>query len=104
MLYMLCFHVPDTHIEEVKKAIFTAGAGKIGDYDCCSWQVLGQGQFKPLEGSNPYIGDINQIKTVKEYKVETVCDEQYIHEVVHALKKAHPYETPSYQIWPLLNL
>ena len=104
MLYMLCFHVPDTDIEEVKKAIFTAGAGKIGDYDCCSWQVLGQGQFKPLEGSNPYIGDINQIKTVKEYKVETVCDEQYIHEVVHALKKAHPYETPSYQIWPLLNL
>jgi len=100
---MLCFNVPQTHVEEVKNALFAAGAGIIGNYSHCSWQILGQGQFKPLEGSNAFIGKINQIETVAEYKVETVCDDHCIKDVVNALKKAHPYETPSYQIWPLAH-
>ena len=102
-MYMLCFNVPQTHVEEVKNALFAAGAGIIGNYSHCSWQILGQGQFKPLEGSNAFIGKINQIETVAEYKVETVCDDHCIKDVVNALKKAHPYETPSYQIWPLAH-
>ncbi len=102
-MYMFCFHVPATHLEQVKNAIFAAGAGIVGNYSHCSWQVLGQGQFKPLAGSNAFIGELDQLETVSEYKVETVCDDQCIHEVIHALKKAHPYETPSYQVWPLAN-
>lgn len=104
MMYMLCFTVPVTHVEQVKNAIFTAGAGTIGNYSHCSWQILGQGQFKPLTGSTAFIGRINQIETVAEYKVETVCDEQHIKNVVAALKHAHPYETPSYQIWSLIDV
>jgi structural hemagglutinin/hemolysin toxin protein RtxA len=102
-MYMLCFNVPEPNLEEVKNAIFAAGAGVIGNYSHCSWQILGQGQFKPLEGSNAFIGKVNQMETIAEYKVETVCAEHCIKEVVSALKKAHPYETPSYQIWPLTD-
>lgn len=97
-MYMLYFHVPQTHVEEVKNAIFAAGAGKIGNYSHCSWQVLGQGQFKPLEGSNAFIGQPNQLETLAEYKVETVCEAACLDAVIEALKTAHPYETPSYQI------
>lgn len=102
-MYMLYFHVPETHVEQVKNAIFAAGAGIIGNYSHCSWQVLGQGQFKPLAGSNAFIGEVNQLETVAEYKVETVCATNCISAVITALKKAHPYETPSYQIVPLVN-
>ena len=103
-MYMLCFHVPETHIEQVKNAVFAAGAGVVVNYSHCSWQVLGQGQFKPLEGNNAFIGELNQIETVAEYKVETVCEDQCIENVIQALKNAHPYETPSYQVWSLVNL
>lgn len=102
-MYMLYFHVPETHVEQVKNAIFAAGAGIIGNYSHCSWQALGQGQFKPLAGSNAFIGEVNQLETVAEYKVETVCAANCISAVIAALKKAHPYETPSYQIVPLVN-
>ena len=103
-MYMLYFHVPQTHLEVVKNAIFAAGAGVMGNYSHCCWQVLGQGQFKPLAGSNAFIGELNQIETVAEYKVETVCEAHCIKQVVDALKKAHPYETPSYQIVPLSTI
>ncbi|MGB1498121.1 MAG: NGG1p interacting factor NIF3, partial [Alloalcanivorax venustensis] len=53
-VYKLCFYVPEEHAEAVKNAVFEAGAGRIGNYDCCSFQVAGQGQFRPLEGSDPY--------------------------------------------------
>lgn len=100
-MYMLYFHVPPTHLEQVKNAIFAAGAGIVGNYSHCCWQILGQGQFKPLAGSDAFIGELNQIETVAEYKVETVCDDHCIHEVISALKRSHPYEMPSYQVVPL---
>ena len=100
-MYKLCFYVPTTHVDEVKAAIFAAGAGRVGDYDCCAWQVLGEGQFRPLAGSQPFIGAQGQHETVAEYKVETVCEDALIHTVVAALKVAHPYEEPAYQIWRL---
>ena len=55
-MFKLCFFVPESHVEQVKNAVFAAGAGRIGDYEHCAWQVLGQGQFRPLAGSNPFIG------------------------------------------------
>ena len=97
-MYMLCFHIPETHLEVVKNAIFAVGAGSIGNYRQCAWQTLGEGQFMPLPGSNAFIGAVNELKKVPEYKVEIICTKEQIKEAVAALKLAHPYETPSYQV------
>ena len=93
------FYVPETHLEEVKTAVFDAGAGQIGDYDCCCWETSGSGQFRPLDGSQPFIGEQGKIESVIEYKVEMVCAVELIDEVVSVLKQSHPYETPAYQYW-----
>ena len=100
-MYKLAFFVPDENLEVVKTALFDAGAGRIGDYDCCAWQVLGEGQFRPLAGSNPYIGSQGEIETVPEWKVEMVCEDALIKDVVDTLKQAHPYEEPAYDVWKL---
>lgn len=97
-MYKICFYVPIDHVEEVKSAMFNAGAGKIGEYSQCAWQVLGEGQFLPLEGSNPHIGEIFQLEKVKEYKVEMICAEDCIDGVVLAFREAHPYEEPAFQV------
>jgi len=97
-MYKICFFVPENDVEIVKTALFKAGAGHIGDYDCCSWQTIGTGQFRPLENSNPAIGQLGKIETVSEYKVELVCDEGHIAEVIVALKQSHPYEEPAYDV------
>lgn len=97
-MYKLIFFVPDSHVESVKEAIFAAKGGVIGNYSHCAWQVLGQGQFKPLPGSNPYSGTENELKTVEEWRVELVVESRYIKDAVKALKSAHPYETPAYDV------
>ena len=100
-MYKLCFYVPEKATDLVKKALFEAGAGKIGDYDSCCWQTLGTGQFLPLDNSNPTIGKIGQIETVAEYKVEMVCDDEHIKAAIAALKKTHPYEEPAFDVCKL---
>ena len=103
-MYKLAFFVPPSHVEEVKSALFAAGAGRIGAYDSCSWQVLGQGQFRPLDGSQPFIGQAGEIEQVQEWKVELVVADELIQQVVAALKSSHPYETPAYEVWRLEDL
>ncbi len=100
----LVFFVPESHKEMVKFAIFSAGAGRYEGYDSCSWETLGTGQFRPLPRSNPFIGQQDQIETVPEYRVETICDEKLIKPVLRALLDAHPYETPAYEVWPIETL
>lgn len=100
----LCFFVPKTHLEQVKNAVFDAGAGRIGDYDQCSWQTLGQGQFRPLAGSKPFLGKQGECETVDEYKVEMVVAEEHIQSVLKALKESHPYEEPAYELYRLLEI
>ncbi len=95
------FYVPTNQAEEVKFAVFEAGAGKLGNYDNCCWQTVGNGQFRPLPGSNPSIGTHAKVEEVEEMKVELICPANVIKEVIAALKKAHPYETPAYQYWPV---
>ncbi|OGT72948.1 MAG: NGG1p interacting factor NIF3 [Gammaproteobacteria bacterium RIFCSPLOWO2_02_FULL_57_10] len=97
-MFKLCFYVPATHLEQVKAAVFAAGAGRIGDYEHCSWQVLGQGQFRPLAGSNPFLGAQDQLETVDEYRVEMVCDDALIAAAVAALRESHPYEEPAFDV------
>ena len=100
-MYSLIFYVPNTHLESVKEAVFTAGAGTIGDYKHCCWQVLGQGQFQPLPGSQPFIGQHDQLEQVPEWRVELVVAASHIKSVVTALKAAHPYEEPAYAVYRL---
>ncbi|HQX89373.1 MAG: YqfO family protein [Moraxellaceae bacterium] len=103
-MYKITFYVPDTHLELVKAALFNAGAGRVGAYDSCAWQVKGQGQFRPLAGSNPFVGEHGLLEAVDEYKVELVCDDANIQAAIAALKSAHPYEMPAYDVVQLLDL
>lgn len=100
----LCFFVPVSHVDAVKEAMFTAGAGRIGQYSHCVWQTLGQGQFKPLQGSNPYVGAEGAVHTEDEFKVEMVCEESLLKPVVAALKAKHPYEEPAYEAYRVLDI
>jgi hypothetical protein len=97
-VYIISFYVPVDHAEFVKDAMFSAGAGRIGAYDLCCWQTLGQGQFRPLEGSKPFIGERDKVETVSELKVEMVCEAECLNLVVAALWHAHPYETPAFHV------
>lgn len=103
-MYSFVFYVPVDHCESVKNAVFAAGAGKIGHYDQCSWQVLGQGQFRPLQGSDAFIGQPDQLAFVDEYRVEMVCSDKCVDAVIAALKKSHPYEQPAYVLNKSLRL
>jgi len=100
-MYKLSFFVPDENAEDVKQAIFLAGAGRMGNYDQCCWQVLGQGQFRALEGANPAIGQVNALEILPEWKVETVVEDALVDAVLAALKQAHPYEEVAYDLWQL---
>lgn len=84
--------------------MFAAGGGTIGDYACCSWQTLGTGQFQPLSGSNPFIGEAGgEIETVEELKVEMVCAKSKAKEVIGALRRSHPYEEPAFDVIALVD-
>ena len=95
-LFKIEIYIPESHLEQVKIAIFDAGAGRVGDYDACAWQTLGQGQYRPLEDSQPFVGTKDKIETVTEYKVELVCSEKFLPAVVEAMKASHPYEEVAY--------
>ena len=97
-MYKLGFYVPSSHLEEVKAAVFNVGAGRIGDYDQCCWQALGQGQFRPLQGAAPFIGEQGRVEHVAEYRVEMVCDDACVRAVVQAMTAAHPYEEPAWDL------
>lgn len=103
-MYKLCYFVPESHLEATKTALFQAGAGRIGDYDCCAWHCQGQGQFRPLQGSQPFLGQSGQLEKVSEYRVELVCEDAVIKAAVAALKRAHPYEEPAYDVVRLEDL
>ena len=103
-MYKLIVFVPESHLEPVKTALFDAGAGRQGDYDCCAWQTLGTGQFRPLEGSNPYQGRRSEIERVSEYRVEMLCEEELLSRVIGALRAAHPYEEPAFELVKLVDV
>ncbi|HRR34042.1 MAG TPA: NGG1p interacting factor NIF3 [Kiritimatiellia bacterium] len=95
-MYKLTVYIPESHLEVVKDALFAAGAGRYAAYDRCCWQVLGQGQFRPLAGSDPFIGTHGQEERVPEYRVEMICAEDAVEAVTRALRAAHPYEEPAF--------
>lgn len=100
-MYRINFYVP---IEHVKSAMFAAGAGRIGLYEQCCFEYRGQGQFKPLSGSDAFIGEVGQLETVEELKIEMVCEQSLIKQVLQAMIKAHPYEEPAYDVYKAKTL
>lgn len=94
---------PLDNAEKVRKAIFAAGAGHIGKYDCCSYNVSGEGSFRALEGANPFVGKPGKIHFEKEIRIETILPSYLVNQVVAAMVAAHPYEEAAYDIYPLEN-
>ena len=102
-MYKLNFYVPESHIASVKDALFAKGAGRYKAYDQCCWQVRGEGQFRPLANSQPYLGQLNQLENVVEFKVEMICDDSAIKVIVQTLLNVHPYEAPAYEVYKILT-
>ena len=95
-------YVPSTHVEVLKEALFAAGAGQLGAYDCCCFAIAGQGQFRPLPAAHPFIGTAGGgVEQVAETKLELLCPREKMPAILAALRKAHPYETPAFQYWPV---
>lgn len=90
--------VPPEHAEEVRAAVFAAGAGEIGDYSQCSWSVTGTGQFLPGDGASPAIGSVGAVERVVEDRVEVVAAARARRQVLSAMRAAHPYEEPAFDI------
>ncbi|MGM0825345.1 MAG: NGG1p interacting factor NIF3 [Pseudomonadota bacterium] len=103
-MYKLAFFVPTEDAESVKEAVFETGAGRIGDYEACCFQTRGTGQFRPLQGADPHIGEVGELAYVDELKVELVCEDDQIQAAIAALKLAHPYEEVAYDVWALADL
>ncbi|MCP4010154.1 MAG: NGG1p interacting factor NIF3 [Proteobacteria bacterium] len=103
-MYKLSFFVPQEALEAVKVALFKVGAGCVGGYDQCCWQVKGLGQFRPLPGSDPAIGDRKKLTTLEEWKVELVCEDGLVNAAVKALKATHPYEEVAYELIKLVDV
>ncbi len=99
--YKLEIYVPTTHAEMLKAALAAAGAGRLGNYDSCIWECAGTGQFRPLPGSDPFLGKTGEVERVAEHKLEMLVEAETISAVLAALKLAHPYETPAFQYWPV---
>lgn len=103
-MYQIIFYVPETHLEAVKNSMFAKGAGQLGNYTSCAWQVRGTGQFCPQAGSQPFLGLEGQMEHVVEFKVEMICKASCIKEVIIAMKSTHPYEEPAYAVVKLEKL
>jgi hypothetical protein len=94
--------VPRESLDPVRDALFAAGAGRIGDYERCSWYTAGTGTFKGGAGTSPSVGESGREERVSELRLETVFPEERQEDVVAALRAAHPYEEPSFDVYPLL--
>jgi dinuclear metal center YbgI/SA1388 family protein len=96
--------VPTESAEAVRTAVFAAGAGHIGDYSHCSWMSSGAGQFLPLDGASPTIGSVGAIERVAEERIEVIAPAHSRATVLTAMRAAHPYEEPAFDVFELAPL
>jgi hypothetical protein len=98
----LVVFVPEEALDAVRDAVFAAGAGRIGEYERCSWYAAGTGTFLGGETTSPTVGEKGREERVAELRLETVYPEERHDDVVAALRVAHPYEEPAFDVYPLL--
>ena len=94
-------YVPVPHAKAVREAMAASGAGKIGNYDFCSFSIKGIGRFQGNENSNPTIGKAGNYESVEEERIEVVVPRQILKEVIDKVKAAHPYEEVAFDVYPL---
>ena len=99
-LVKLVVTVPESHADIVREAIGKAGGGETGNYAFCSFSSKGIGRFKPLDGAHPAIGEVGKIESVPEERIEVTCERGHVPEVVSAIRKVHPYEEISMDLYP----
>ncbi len=97
-MYVIVVYIPVDFVEPVIEAMASHGAGQIGDYRACAFKQLGEGQFEPTEGADPFIGKVGVLEKVPEYRVEMVCESGLVRTILEAMLAAHPYETPAYHV------
>lgn len=97
-MFKIVVFVPGEHLEAVKEAMFRVGAGQLGNYRRCAWQVLGQGQFEAGPGSDPFCGQVGELHSEPEWRVEMLCPREHLVAVIGALRGAHPYEEPAFDV------
>ena len=97
-MYKIIVFVPLEYKEILKQSLFAVGAGRIGNYDCCCFETKGTGQFRPIKGARPFIGELGKVENVDEERIEMVCKSQDLKNSILALKENHPYECPAYDI------
>jgi hypothetical protein len=97
----LVVFVPAAALDAVRDALFAAGAGRIGDYERCSWYTEGTGTFLGGAGTDPAVGEVGEEERVAELRLETLFPEERQDEIVAALRGAHPYEEPAFDIYVL---
>ncbi len=95
--------VPLQHAESVRNALFNAGAGHIGNYDSCSYNLKGEGTFRPGADANPFVGEKETLHFEQEVRIETVVPVMKKEEVLRALLAVHPYEEPVFDLYPIVN-
>jgi hypothetical protein len=98
----LVVFVPEDALDTVRDAVFAAGAGRIGDYERCSWYTAGTGTFYGGESADPSVGEKGREERVPELRLETVFPEERAEDVISALRAAHPYEEPAFDVYPLV--
>ena len=102
--YKLVWFVPREALDRTREAVFAAGAGRIGDYERCSWYTAGTGTFLAREGADPSIGRVGKEERVSELRVEAVVPADRAQAVVDALRAVHPYEEVAFELYPLVEL
>lgn len=99
--YKIVVYVPESHGDVLRSAMGDAGAGVIGDYTHCMFTLKGIGQFKPGEGSDPYVGEVGKLNKVEEERIETVCEADKLPGIIKAIRDVHPYEEPAFDVYPI---
>lgn len=95
--------VPSTHVQAVLEAMFAVGAGRIGDYTCCSFRCDGVGTFRPGQSARPALGETGRLNAVQESRIEIVVRHDQRDSLLNAIRRVHPYETIACDIYPLKN-
>ncbi|MCP8352158.1 NGG1p interacting factor NIF3 [Candidatus Synchoanobacter obligatus] len=103
-MYKMVFFVPPSHFSEVKTAVLSTGAGRVGQYEHCLWYVLGKGEYRPCEGAEPFLGKAGRLERVEEYRVEVLVQDDFLESAIAALKLAHPYEEAVFEVTQLEDI
>lgn len=94
--------VPEADADELRRVIGDADGGRIGNYTHCSFSIKGIGRFKPGNGAHPAIGVVGNLEQVNEERIEFTCEEERLSDVISSIRKAHPYEEPVIDVYPML--